>query len=264
MNSSICILHNNEWLIRQRVAGNIAAKTLSLLNKLVKEKTIKSLLELDKIAEEFIIKNNCIATFKNYKGFPNAVCISIDNKNKHALVHGIPTDYKLENGDLISFDLGCTFEGAIADTALTTIFGCPKSEEHSKLINNTYMALIKSIKNIKIGNKIGIIGNTIYKSLSPNNYGIVQNYGGHSLSYNEPHAAPFISNKSELNEGIRIQAGMTLAIEPLAVINKNIETYIGDDSWTVYTNDTSCHFEHTIYIHDDKIEVITLRENEKI
>lgn len=258
--NGFCILHDEKWLERQRIAGKVAAQTLSLLEKLVKEKTTKSLLELDKIAEEFIINNGCSATFHGYKGFPNSVCMSVDSGNKHAMVHGIPFDYKLQEGDLISFDLGATYEGAIGDTAITCIYGNPISEQHVKLISDTKNALIKGIESIVVGKKIGIIGNTIYKFLSSKGYGVIHNYGGHSLTYDTPHTFPFVANKSSIDEGIRIQSGMTLAIEPMACLNGSVKTWVGDDGWTVYSENISCHEEHTIFIHEDRVEILTNRE----
>lgn len=257
---NICKLHDNKWLERQRIAGRVAGKTLSLLEKLVQEKTVKSLQELDKIAEELIIANGCSPTFRGYKGFPASVCISVDNDKLHALVHGIPSNYVLQDGDLVSFDLGATYEGAIGDTAITCIYGSPKSERHVKLVKDTEEALSRGIQAIAVGKRLGIIGSTIYKFLSPKSYGVINNYGGHSLDYDIPHAFPFIPNKSSADEGIRIVPGMTLAIEPMAVLDGSVRTWTGDDGWTVFTDRPSAHWEHTVFVHEDHVEIITSRE----
>ena len=254
----VCTLHNDIWLKRQRIAGKVAAQTLSLLESLVEEKTVKSLSELDKIAEEFILSKGCTPTFKNYKGFPASVCMSLNN----VLVHGIPFDYKLQDGDSISFDTGATYVGAIGDTALSCIFGQPKLEQHISLIQDTRDALMKSIQMIKIGDRIGSIGNTIYKHLAPKGYGVISNYGGHSMLTNTPHAFPFVSNKANINEGIRIQPGIVLCIEPMATLNGTTKTWTGTDGWSVFTESASSHEEHTIFVHEDgKIELITDRSN---
>jgi methionyl aminopeptidase len=258
-NNNICVLHDDEWLKRQRIAGKVAGQTLSLLSRLVSEKTTKSLLELDKTANDFIIANGCTPTFLNYKGFPNSVCMSLDNNQTHMLVHGIPIDYKLQDGDLITFDLGATFEGAIGDTATTCIYGQPKLEKHVQIVNDTKEALSRAIQSVVVGKKIGVIGNAIYKFLAPKGYGVVNNYGGHSLDYNKPHSYPFVANKALPSEGIRIQPNMTLAIEPLVVLNNSNKTFAGKDGWTVYTEYTSAHEEHTIFIHEDSVEIITAR-----
>jgi methionyl aminopeptidase len=157
----ICVLHGDKWLQRQRIAGKVASQTLALLERLVKEKTVKTLLELDHIAGEFITSNGCFPTFLGYKGFPANVCMSVDNEKSHCLVHGIPTDYRLQDGDLISFDTGASYEdhnGAIADNAITVIYGEPKEERHLKLIQDTEEALMKGIRAIKIGEHLGVIG----------------------------------------------------------------------------------------------------------
>ncbi len=259
---NICKLHDDEWLKRQRIAGKVAGQAISLLETLVKEKTIKSLRELDKIVEEFIVANGCLPTFRGYQGFPASVCISVDNDKSHALVHGIPSDYILQESDIVSFDLGATFEHAVSDTAVTCIFGSPKSERHIKLIQDTKDALMKGIESIAVGKRIGVIGNAIYKFLSSKAYGVITNYGGHSLDYDIPHAFPFVPNKSSPDEGIHILPGMTLAIEPLAVLDSSTKTRVGDDGWTVFTERTSAHYEHTIFVHQDHVEIITQRPNE--
>ena len=254
--NSLVKLKDNNWLVKQKVAGKVAAQTLILLEKLTKDKTTKSLIELNNIAEEFIINNGCSCTFKGYKGFPAGVCISINKQ----LVHGIPTDYKLQEGDLVSFDLGTTFEGAIADTAITCIYGEPKSELHVKLVKATEEALLKGIEAIGVGKRLGCIGNAISRCAKGYGYNVIYKYGGHGLTWNNPHCEPFVSNKSEANEGIRIQPGLTIAVEPMLVEN-NIDTYIDKDGWTVWCpGGMSAHFEHTLYIHEDHVEIITKRE----
>lgn len=253
-NNSFIQLKNNDWLIKQRVAGKIAAQTLLLLQNEVSNNTSKTLLELNDLAETFIIKSGGTCTFKNYKGFPFGVCMSVNKE----LVHGMPRNYRLQDGDLISFDLGVTYQGAIADTAITCIFGKPKSEQHANLINVTNEALMAGINAISIGNQLGCIGYAINKCTKKYGFAIVNNYGGHGLSWNEPHASPFVENKSEINNGIRIQPGLTIAIEPMLVIN-SAATKVLNDGWTVVTNDIGSHFEHSIFVHQDHIEIITDR-----
>lgn len=247
-------LKGEDWLSKQRIAGKVVAETLTMLENLVKEKTTKSLSQLSDIAEEFILKNNCTPTFKNYKKFPAAVCISVNKQ----LVHGIPTDYKLQEGDVVSFDLGATFEGAIADSAITCIYGEPIDESHVKMIAACKEALMKGILAIKAGLRIGVIGDAVHRSAKGNGFKVVENYGGHSISWNTPHAAPFISNRALPEEGIRIQKGFTCAIEPMLVAN-DLHNWVDRDGWTVYGREISCHEEHTIYVHEDRVEVITQR-----
>lgn len=255
-NNSLIKLKNQDWLKKQRVAGKVVAGTLLLLEDAVKSRTTLTMKQLNSLAEQYIEKHNCQATFKNYKGFPAGVCISI---NKH-LVHGIPTDYQLEDGDVVSFDLGATYEGAIADSALTCIYGTPKSEEHVRLVNATETALNKGIEAIKVGNRLGCIGNAISKYVRSENFGLVNNYGGHGLDWDIPHAAPFVANKAELEDGIRIQPGLAIAIEPMLVIGSPATKTLSD-GWTVVTENIGCHYEHSVFIHEDHVEVITDRLN---
>jgi len=252
--NSLIRLKDNNWLEKQRVAGKIAAKALLLLEQLVKDKTSKTLLELNEIAENYIFESGGTCTFKNYHGFPAGVCISVNKQ----LVHGIPTDYVLQEGDIVSFDLGVTIEGAIADTAITCIYGEPKLEKHVQLIKDTEEALMRGIKAVKVGDRLGVIGQAIYKYSHSKNYGVINNYGGHGLDWHTPHASPFVANKSTENEGIRIQPGLTIAIEPMLVLGSTATT-TADDGWTVMTPDLSVHVEHSIFVHEDHVEIITDR-----
>ena len=253
-NNGFFKLKDQAWLERQRVAGKVAAKTLLLLESFVKNYTQLSLLEMNKLAEEFINDNGCIPTFKNYKGFPSGVCISVNKQ----LVHGIPSDYHLEDGDVVSFDLGATYEGAIADTAITCIYGTPKKPEHTKIIAATEESLLKSIAAISVGKKIGVIGHTIYRSAKGNGFNVITNYGGHGLEYDVPHAPPFVENKSDPNAGFRIQPGLAIAIEPMLVPNST-STEVSADGWTVCTKEIGAHFEHSIFVHEEGVEIITDR-----
>lgn len=244
-----------DWLEKQRMAGRIAGKTLLLLQKEIADKTTKSLLELNQLAEDYIAQSGGTCTFKGYKGFPAGVCISVNKE----LVHGIPKDYHLQDGDIISFDLGVTVEGAIADTAVTCIYGQPKSPRHVELINATGESLMRGIKAIEIGKHLGVIGHAVNRCAKNYGFGVINNYGGHGLDWDVPHAAPFVANKANVDEGIRIQSGLAIAIEPMLVMGTT-STRVLDDGWTVVTDDIGAHFEHSIYVHPDgNVEIITDR-----
>ena len=262
--STLVDLKDNSFLENQRIAGKIAAQTLSLLQNLVADKTTKSLIELNTLAEEYIIQAGGTPTFKNYKGFPAGVCISVNKQ----LVHGIPTNYLLKEGDVVSFDLGATFQGAIADSAITCIYGNPKSDNHVKLIEANYQCLIKGIESIKIGARLGVIGQAISRHAKNCGFGLITQYGGHGISITKegvgiPHAPPFVANKSTTNEGIRIQPGLVIAIEPMLVIGSP-ETRTLSDGWTVMTEDISCHAEHSIFVHEDHVEIMTYRNDDTL
>lgn len=257
-NNSLVNLKDKNWLEKQRVAGKVVAGALSFLQAQVEMNTQLSMIELNALTEEFILDHACDLTFKNYKGFPAGVCISINKQ----LVHGIPTDYHLQEGDLVSFDLGATYQGAIADSAISCIYGTPKSEKYVKLLNATEDALMAGIAAVKVGNRIGDIGSAIYNFLK-HDYGVITQYGGHGIDTAKdgsgiPHAAPFVANKSNVNEGIRIQKGLVIAIEPMAVIG-DTKTFVDKDGWTVWGMGISAHFEHSVYVHDDHVEIVTAR-----
>jgi methionyl aminopeptidase len=252
-------LKDKNWLEKQRVAGKTVAMTLTMLQNLVKEKTSLTTLELSRLAEEFILKQKCTPTFKNYKGFPEAVCISVN----HELVHGIPKDYRLQEGDVVKFDLGATFENVIADSAITCIYGEPKDPNHVKLVKCGEEALMKGIASIKVGEMLGVIGNTIYKSAKGNGFSVITSYGGHGICNHAdgsgmPHAPPFVSNKSNPGDGFRIQPGLTLAIEPM-LVPRDVNTRVLNDNWTVVTREIGCHWEHSVFVHEDYVEIITAR-----
>jgi len=250
-------LKDDKWLNYQRIAGRIASDALIALEQEVEKRTQLSLIDLNAYAEEIITKAGGIPTFKGYgkPPFPAGVCISVGKK----LVHGIPTGYRLQEGDVVSFDLGVTIEGAIADTAITCIYGQAKSEQHVKLVRATEEALTQGIRAIQVGKRLGCIGEAIYKSARNSNFSVINNYGGHGLSWNTPHDSPFVANKSTSSEGIRIQNNLTLAIEPMLTTG-SVKTWTDKDGWTVWCEaEMSSHFEHTIYVHEDCVEIITDR-----
>lgn len=248
-----CTLKNERWLANQRIAGIAVRDALATLKQLVKDKTNYSTLQLSRIAEDIILSHKCDLTFKGYKGFPECCCISVNDQ----LVHGIPNSYQLQDGDVVSFDLGATYQGVIADSAITCIYGEPKSLDHVQLIENTEKALYAAIDAIKINKQLGIIGETIYKIGNLNKYGVVTHYSGHGLEPNKPHFFPSVCNKDTSNNGIRFKPGMTIAIEPLFVLGGNNNTRVTNDNWTVITKNISAHAEHTVFIHEDYIEIIT-------
>lgn len=254
--SGLVKLKNQDWLDRQRIAGKIAAQTLVKLQGFIEGKTFHSMATLNEIAERFITDAGGIPTFKGYKGFPAGVCVSINKQ----LVHGIPDDTVLDEGDVVSFDLGVTYQGAIADTAITCIFGQPKSPRHVELVKATEEALMKGIEAVAVGKRLGSIGHAISRYAKGKGFGVVDKYGGHGLDWGIPHAAPFVANKGNPDEGIRIQPGLSIAIEPMLTIG-SVNTRTLDDGWTVVTDDIGAHFEHSIYVHEDHVEILTDRSN---
>lgn len=257
-NNSLIILKDELWLKRQKIAGKCVATILKECGKLIKTNTPNlSLKDLEQLTYLYTRNMDCTPTFLNYKGFPGAACISVNKQ----LVHGIPTDYILQDGDIVSVDLGATFEGAIADAARTWIYGTPKSSEYVRLLKVGREALDNGVKAVKIGGRLGEIGYAIHNTVKNSGFNNVINYGGHGLSYNIPHAEPFVSNKDSQNNGIRIENGLSIAIEPMLTIGST-ETKVLDDGWTVVTPGLGCHFENSITVFNDEVHIITEIPNE--
>lgn len=251
--SSLITLKDDKWFERQKIAGKCVGSILSAINKIICEKLSNlTLLDLEEIAIKKFEEFGCSATFYNYKGFPGQVCLSVNR----ALVHGVPSKYKLQEGDIVKFDLGATYEGAIADAASTTIYGKPKSFQHMELVKSCKESLNNAIKAVAIDKRMGCIGSAIHHTVKKTRFGLVTKYGGHGLEYNTPHSEPFVPNKSQPNEGLRIQEGMTFCIEPMLTIGDN-RTTLASDGWTVMTSDIGVHEEHTIFVGSDKIHVMT-------
>lgn len=248
------ILKDEEWLIKQRIAGKTVAGILKTIRELLTSKTPNlNLLDLEAEADQQLAAAHCLPTFKGYKGFPSSICLSVNKQ----LVHGIPKNYLIQNGDVVKFDLGATFEGVIADAAETAIYGEPKSFQHIQLLETCKKSLEQAIQSVSVGKQLGCIGYAIHRYVTKSSrFGIINNYGGHGININQPHAPPFVFNKTNFNEGPRIQTGLTIAIEPMLTIGE-AKTKLDEDGWTVWTPDINAHFEHSIYVHSDRVEIIT-------
>lgn len=244
-------IKSSDWLEKQLVAGKCVAEVLANCNEALQKRDKTNVLDLARITEDTIKKHNCTPTFQGYKGFPSIACFSVNTE----VVHGIARDYYLQPGDLISVDVGATFQGAIADAARTWIFCEPKSEKHSKMLDVCKKALEVGQNEVKIGSRIGAIGEAIFNSVKNTDYSLITKYGGHGLDWNKPHADPFVSNKSLKTEGIRITNGLSIAIEPMIVLG-NASTRVLEDKWTVVADGVSCHFENSITLLDG-LHVIT-------
>lgn len=252
-NGNVIKLLDDKFLKRQKIAGNCVRACLNSCQSLINSGGNISLKDLEKVCLSQMKAFGCTPTFLNYHGFPSAICTSVNNQ----LVHGVVTDYVLKEGDVVTVDLGATFDGAIGDAARTWIFGKEKLKTHVELIQKCKESLTEAYKSIKVGSQLGVIGNSIFKTVKDSGFGLIVNYGGHFIAENTPHAEPFVTNKSNKNEGVRIQNGMTFAIEPLLVIGQDTTTSVGKDGWTVYTKNISAHFEDTFFVWEDKIHLIT-------
>lgn len=257
MTEELVVLKDNEWLKRQKHAGQCVSNILKNCGEAVSSESNLSLKDLEDIAIRFLKHYDCTATFLNYEGFPSVVCASVNK----GLVHGVVHDYVLQPGDLVSIDVGATFEGAIADAARTWIYGEPKSQAHVELLETGKKALKAGQNAVKIGNRLGAIGNAISKEVNKTHFKLVTNYGGHGLEYDKPHTDPFVANKQAANSGVRIVDGLSIAIEPMVVIGSP-RTKVGNDGHTVFTSDIGCHFENSVTVMDGLVHIITEIPNE--
>lgn len=251
--TQLVVLKEDGWFERQKHAGYVVAECLRVSKELIEAETPNlSLKDIEATCLEIIEYEKCTPTFHGYKGFPGVICASVNKQ----LVHGIPTDYKLKLGDVVKIDLGATYEGVIADAAISAIYGEAKDPRHTKMLEVCKGALEKGIAAIEIGKQLGCIGHAIHQYTRKSGFKLITHYGGHGINLNTPHASPFVSNKARPDEGIRIQPGLSIAIEPMLSMESD-RTKKAKDNWTVLTKGISCHWEHSIFVGADKIHVLT-------
>lgn len=235
-----------------REAGKILAKTHNELAKAIKPGM--TTLDIDKIGEEIIRSYGCIPSFLNYEGYPASICVSVNDE----VVHGIPSkDRILVDGDIVSLDAGVIYKGYHSDAARTVAVG-EISEEAKKLIEVTRQSFFEGIKFAKEGNHLHDISNAIGDYCESRGYGVVRDLVGHGIGRNL-HEDPEIPNFRQKRRGIKLQAGMTLAVEPMINIGTCEVSWL-DDDWTVVTDDgsLSAHYENTILITKGEPEILSL------
>lgn len=249
MNEKIIIKTENE-IDLMRKAGKIAAEVLK--KTLLMARPGISTLELNNYAENEIIKQNGLASFKNFNGYPKAICVSINNE----IVHGIPSNRKIASGDVVGIDLGVYLNGYHSDTATTVIVG-NVSKNIIKLVNTTKKALDEAIKIIKPGILLSNVSKVIYDVAKYEGLGVIRDLTGHGIgkSLQEP---PRVLNYETKHNKIVLQKGMCLAIEPMFTLGSS-DIKVLSDGWTIVTADhsISSHFEHTIVITEKGCEILT-------
>ena len=240
-----------------------ACKIAALTQKKVEEAIRPgiSTIELDKIAEHFIKNNNAIPAQKNYphpeKGiapFPATLCISIND----VVIHGIPSKHiVLKDGDIVSVDLVVLKNGFHGDCARTYIVGKTTSEK-KRLVDITKKAFFEGIKYAKKGNRIGDISNAIGNFVTKNGFSVVKEFQGHGIG-SQMHEDPGIPNYGKAGKGVRLEPGMTLAIEPMVIYGKPDICEL-EDGWTIITDDgtPAAHYENTILITEKEPEILTI------
>lgn len=244
------VIRNNDEITAIRKAGRIVARTLEKMRANIKPGVETK--ELDEIAREEILKNNGFPAFKDYKGFPANICTSVNE----VVVHGIPSDRRLKEGDIISIDIGVRFKDYYADGAVT--IGVGRIDDGARrLMEITEKALNIGIKNARAGHRLSGISSGIQEFVEANNFSVVRAFVGHGIGA-KIHEEPEIPNFGAGNKGPRLEKGMVLAIEPM-VNAGTFEVEILDDGWTAVTKDRkpSAHFEHTVAVTDDAAEILT-------
>ena len=221
------------------------------------EKNIRpgiSTLELDQIAEDYCRSQGAIPNFKNYEGYPASICASVDD----VIVHGIPrADIILKEGQIVTIDCGAMIHGFNGDAARTFAVG-KISEEKQRLIDVTKQCFFEGIKGLKVGDKIGDIGERVQKYAESNGYSVVRELVGHGIG-RDMHEDPEVPNFGHKGFGPTIKSGLCICIEPMINMGKK-EIKVDDDGWTCRTRDgkPSAHYENAIAITDEGIEILTL------
>jgi methionyl aminopeptidase len=241
-------------LVLMREAGRIVAETHRLLQKAIQPDITTK--ELDHIAESFIRSQGAIPSFKGYNGFPGSICVSVNDE----LVHGIPSQRKLKNGDIITLDIGAQYKGYHGDSAWTYGVGTI-SDTAKKLLEVTEQCLYRGLAEAKPDARLFTISHAIQKYVEDEGFSIVREYVGHGIG-SQLHEAPQIPNYGMPERGPRLKPGMVLAIEPMVNVGERYVKTL-QDNWTVVTVDgTLCaHFEHTIAITQDGYEIFTKPES---
>ena len=235
---------------KMAVAGRLVADTIEHVG----EQLVPGVrtLELDRLAEEFIRSHGGVPTSKGYRGYPAAICISPNSM----VVHGIPGRYKVEDGDVVTIDVGVTLNGFIADSAFTFAVG-DVGPEARRLLDTCREALAAGISQARLGNRVGDISHAIQAVVEGAGFSVVRALVGHGVgrSYHED---PHIPNFGEPGRGPQLSEGMTIAVEPMITAG-GPDVYVHDDGWSISTEDgaLAAHFEHTIAITGDGPRILT-------
>ncbi len=235
-------------------AGNIVYRTHKHLLPYIKPGITTK--ELDKLAYDFITSQDATPSFLNYEGFPASICTSINEE----VVHGIPSNRKLKNGDIIGIDIGANYKGYHGDSAWSYQVGSV-SREKAYLLEHTEKALFEGLKQVKPGNRIGDISHAIEEYAKAHKLGVVRELVGHGVG-NHLHEEPDVPNYGKKGTGPILKEGMVIAIEPMLNLGTH-KIYILDDDWTIITRDgsPSAHFEHTVVVTKDGYRILTGDDN---
>ena len=214
--------------------------------------------EIDDKIKQFILSKGCTCSFEGLYGFPGANCISINNE----VVHGIPGDRVIQDGDIIKLDIGACYQGYHGDSAWSYIVGTPKSEKDVKLLERTEESLMAGLAAIHDGCTTGDIGAAVEKVAHKYNLGVVKELVGHGVG-DKVHLAPDVPNYGTERKGAVLHTGNVIAVEPMLNLG-SADIYMLDDDWTIVTDDdrNSAHFEHTVLVTENGYEILTRRDIE--
>jgi len=247
-----------EEIEKMRAAGRVVARTLEILaGSIVPDKT--TTIELDRLAEKLFVDGGAKPSFKGYRGYPNAICIAVNEE----VVHGIPGERVIRPGDIVGIDVGAMVNGYHADSAVTVAIG-EVSDEARRLLRVTRDALFRGIAEARPGNRLSDISHAIQRYAERHGYSVVRDLVGHGIGA-EMHEDPQVPNFGDPGHGPVLQPGMTLAIEPMVNAGgSEIESL--SDRWTIVTKDRSlsAHFEHTVAVGRDGPDILTLRRGEEV
>lgn len=241
-----------EQIELMRKANQIVRDTLLLIEEKIKPGITTA--HLNRLAHDFITKCNAVPSFLGYSGYPASICVSIDEE----VVHGIPSERRfIEEGQIVSVDIGSIYKGYNGDAARTFAVG-KISEEKQKLIDVTKQSFFEGVKILKEGVRLGDLGHAIQSYAESNGFSVVRALVGHGIG-TDMHEDPEVPNYGRAGHGLRLKAGMTIAIEPM--INAGTyDVYMLDDEWTVVTADgkPSAHYENTVAITEDGVDILSL------
>jgi methionyl aminopeptidase len=245
------IIKSDREIAVMRRAGRAVASVLGILTEGLRA-GMKTR-ELDAIAGRELARLGAKPSFKGYRGFPANLCVSVNEE----IVHGIPGERVLAEGDIVSLDLGAVVDGFQGDAAVTVGVG-EIGPEATKLIKTTELALKAGIDKARVGARLGDVSAAIQEYAESQGYSVIREYTGHGIG-REMHEEPQIPNFGERGTGLVLERGMTLAFEPMVSVG-DWRTRVGSDRWTVFTADGSlaAHFEHTVAITDAGPEVLTV------
>lgn len=243
-------IKSEEEVELMRQSNLLVSRTHAMLAGEIREGVSTSV--LDKLAEEFIRDNGGIPGFLNYNGFPNTLCISVND----VVVHGIPSGYMLKPGDIVSVDCGAILNGFNGDSCYTFEVGEVKPEVKA-LLKCTKESLYIGIEQAIVGNTVGDIGSAVQKHAESHGYSVVRELVGHGIG-RHLHEEPEVPNYGKKGKGIKLRERMTIAIEPMINMGRK-DIYQERDHWTIRTKDgkPSAHFEHTVVVRKDKADILS-------